>query len=177
MVVEKHITQLCLPYRAFLGMFEKGEIYPDTLFDASLNFSNLSTSSRCQLQASHHPKRRLSNVISDIQGEYANQVGDISSTTGSSRQNFAESVNFQLGLSSSSGCSSTLNLNSASGFLDGTSSSLSSYNGNHSSPKVSSNTLQQSAFTIIPTSNQNQQNVIRASTIKLLDTYQVCIFA
>ncbi len=150
-------------------MLEKGDLYSGTLYDNNLNLnsnsnfnptSNSSTATTT-LSSYYHKKRRLDHVIGELNSEYANQVGDISSTTSSSsRQNFSDSVHL-------------LGLNHNQSHTNSTNFDNNSYNGQSSIP--SSPTNNRGLPQTVLTSSGNQQNFIRASTIKLLDTYQVFI--
>ena len=157
-VCNRSLNKICLllNVRLFLiGMLEKGDSYLGTSYDNSLRLTsnalttNSSTATTLTSHSYHHKKRRLDHVIGELNSEYnANQVGDISSTTSSSRHQLSDSVHV-LGLSQTQ--------------------NFDSYNGNSStssSPKVAHH-RHQSDIT------GNHQNFIRASTIKLLDTYQV----
>jgi serine/threonine protein kinase len=147
-------------------MLEKGDLYSGTLYDNNLNLnsnsnfnptSNSSTATTT-LSSYYHKKRRLDHVIGELNSEYANQVGDISSTTSSSsRQNFSDSVHL-------------LGLNHNQSHTNSTNFDNNSYNGQSSIP--SSPTNNRGLPQTVLTSSGNQQNFIRASTIKLLDTYQ-----
>ena len=138
-------------------MLEKGDSYSETTsYDNSISFtSNTSTATTLTSTPYHHKKRRLDHVIGELNSEYnANQVGDISSTTSSSRHQLSDSVHV-LGLSQN----------------------FDSYNGHSSipsSPRQSATHRHQVSQTDSSGTHHNH-HFIRASTIKLLDTYQVLI--
>ncbi|XP_054154448.1 homeodomain-interacting protein kinase 2-like isoform X2 [Oppia nitens] len=131
-------------------MLEKGNSYSGNTYDNSINLTTSSSTNTSTLSSYYHKKRHLDHVIGELNSEYnANQVEDISSTTSSSRQQLSDNVHNVLGLS---------------GF-----DTQSTYNGQSSSIPSSPQHILQS----VPQSGSHH-TFIRASAIKLLDTYQRC---